>query len=513
MSTLVAQVEPILSRITAERQSAKRHYGIHPYFTRRPANVVRAYIKRFTQPGEYVLDPFGGSGVTAVEAMLLNRHGIHNDLNPFANFIASGIADTTHDDTQYIREAFSEVESRAREPLQGIPQLRELEIQETLAKVSLPENIKLPRNSDADTYYAMFSPRQLLALALLKEAVDHVRDPSARGALLLAWSATLGELNKTFLSAKGRLKSRGGSSIFSIYRYKLAANPVELPPWEVFRDRVLNVIEGKREVLRQRRLWARTEGWQGNFQCYCLDIADLPKALGRQVDYIFTDPPYGGHIAYLDLSVLWNHWLGLEVPLSLREREIIVGGELRLSEEHYISRLRESIRLCIDMLKAGRWLSVVFQHWNTRYFEAILEEAASSGATLRAAVTQVGDTIWSMHKKKNMEKVLAGEMILSFVKDGKGLRPKSAAATKLTVSELIDEALSRIAADARSFPGELLFNDIVLRAWQSGALHSLDLTREDFSDLLRKKGWRYDVARHRWSCANGHPSHDGQLAF
>ena len=39
-------IEPILEAIPAARQEDARHYGVHPYFTRRPANVVRAYIER-----------------------------------------------------------------------------------------------------------------------------------------------------------------------------------------------------------------------------------------------------------------------------------------------------------------------------------------------------------------------------------------------------------------------------------------------------------------------------------
>jgi hypothetical protein len=35
---------------------------------------------------------------------------------------------------------------------------------------------------------------------------------------------------------------------------------------------------------------------------------------------------------------------------------------------------------------------------------------------LKAAITQTGDVIWSMHKKKNSASVLAGEMILTFYK-------------------------------------------------------------------------------------------------
>src|SRR5438093_293758 len=334
----VLQTVPRTRRIPAERQEAKRHYGVHPYFTRRPANVVRAYIKNFTQPGDFVLDPFGGSGVTAIEAMLLNRRGIHNDLNPLANFIASQIADITYEDTTYIRQAFLEVENQCRALVEKVPRMSATEVARRLADVELPENIALPRSSDAERYFDLFSPHQLLALAFLKAGIEQVADPSARGALLLAWSATLGKLNKTFLSARGRLESRGGSGIFSIYRYKLAEKAVELPPWEVFRDRVMNVIAGKEGVLRQKRLWARTQGWQGNFECYCVDVAELPGALGRKADCIVTDHPYGGHIAYLDLSILWNHWLGLHVPDNIREKEIIVGGELRLTEEHYIDR-------------------------------------------------------------------------------------------------------------------------------------------------------------------------------
>jgi len=251
-------------------------------------------------------------------------------------------------------------------------------------------------------------------------------------------------------------------------------------------------------VLRQKRLWAATEGWQGSFGAHCLDVADLPAAIGHRVDYIFTDPPYGGHIAYLDLSVLWNHWLGFPVPMPAREKEIIVGGELRLTEEHYTERLRESVRACLSMLKRDRWLSVVFQHWNVRYFAAILEEATEAGAELRAAVTQIGDTIWSMHKKKNKERVLAGEMILSFYNGKTASAPSRWESPGLPIEALLDETLSEVSPDGRPFAGEILFNQMILKAWKRGTLSSLDITREDFAGVLMSKGWRYNAARHQW---------------
>ena len=156
------------------------------------------------------------------------------------------------------------------------------------------------------------------------------------------------------------------------------------------------------------------------------------------------------------------------------------------------------VRACLNMLKPNGWHSIVFQHWNVRYFAAILEEAAEGGAELRAAVTQIGDTIWSMHKKKNKERVLAGEMILSFYNGHASAASSRRQSPGLTIEALLDETLAEVSPDGRPFPGEVLFNQMILKAWKSGALDSLDVTREEFADALTSKGWRYNPARHQW---------------
>ncbi|MDR3112289.1 MAG: type I restriction enzyme HsdR N-terminal domain-containing protein, partial [Elusimicrobiota bacterium] len=51
---------PLLEEIEVKKRNAKRHYGVHGYFTRQSWNVVAEYIKNFSQKGDLVLDPFGG---------------------------------------------------------------------------------------------------------------------------------------------------------------------------------------------------------------------------------------------------------------------------------------------------------------------------------------------------------------------------------------------------------------------------------------------------------------------
>ena len=442
-----------------------------------------------------MLDPFAGSGVTAIEAFLENRVGIQNDINPLANFIAESIAGLEHGTVAEYKESLDFVQAHSQEPLRKVQTASEPRLAALQRRIKLPPDIPLPSNSDVASFHQLFSPRQLASLAVLKNAIDEIPSKPGRAAMLLAWSASLAKLNKTFLSAEGRAESRGGSSIFSIYRYKVARKPIELSPWDTFEERARNVIAAKSEVDKHIEIKRKTGGWLGRFDCRARDVEELAEEWSGSVDYIFTDPPYGGHISYLDLSTLWNSWLGIMPSSQARKSELIVGGELDFPENLYIIRLGEAIRACLRMLKPSRWLSVVFQHWNVSYFEAILTAAAAAGGELRAAVSQVGDPIWSMHKKKSNESVLAGELILTFFKSGKKTR-----INRLNGFDVAD-AVREVLCDTKSdkIYGEYLFNQIVMAAWRHGAIGSLNISKTEFIDLIQRNGWLYDERNHVWT--------------
>jgi len=489
------EIQPIESVIPADRQGAKRHYGVHPYFTRRPYNVVREYILRFTKEGDKVLDPFGGSGVTAIEAFLENRIGIQNDINPLANFIAQGIANLERETLENYYESLTYLKEICQPKILEIYNSDNDKLKETQAEITLPENIDLPKSADVSCYYNLFSLKQLLSLSVIKNAIDLIDNSDVRKGLLIAWSATLAKVNKTFLSTNGRAESRGGSSIFSIYRYKVAKQPIELPVWETFYERAENVIKAKKEIETVIEFKKRkNNGWMGKFEVYSEDVEELGYILQDSIDYIFTDPPYGGHISYLDLSTLWNAWLGYLPDRKTKEKELIVGGDLKLSENYYVEKLGRSVDACSRMLKKDRWFSIVFQHWNISYFEAILSSAANSGLELKAAVSQVGDPIWSMHKKKN-ESILAGELILTFQKTEKETRLCNSCS--FNVSDFLGDILREYQED--KIYGEFLFNRIIVEAWKNSAIHSLNISKESFTSILKEEGWFYDKQNHYWS--------------
>ena len=60
---------------------------IHWHPGRFPSQLPAVLIGRLTSPGDFVLDPFVGSGTTVVEAQRLGRHSVGIDINPIAYIV------------------------------------------------------------------------------------------------------------------------------------------------------------------------------------------------------------------------------------------------------------------------------------------------------------------------------------------------------------------------------------------------------------------------------------------
>ena len=61
------------------KPTSKEYYG-HP--TQKPLGLMRRLIKASTEEGDWILDPFAGSGTTLIAAKELNRNAIGIEINP-----------------------------------------------------------------------------------------------------------------------------------------------------------------------------------------------------------------------------------------------------------------------------------------------------------------------------------------------------------------------------------------------------------------------------------------------
>ena len=98
-------------RIAGGRNSAL--YLAHSYHTKLPPEVIQPFIEHYTVPGDVILDPFCGSGMTGVAAALSGRRAILNDLSPAAVHLAWNHTRPCEPDA--LAEGFSAIETRLRE--------------------------------------------------------------------------------------------------------------------------------------------------------------------------------------------------------------------------------------------------------------------------------------------------------------------------------------------------------------------------------------------------------------
>jgi len=63
-------------------------YGVHAYHTKVPAEAIKPFLLEATRPGDLVLDPFCGSGMTGLAASQIGRRAWLGDLSPAAVHIA-----------------------------------------------------------------------------------------------------------------------------------------------------------------------------------------------------------------------------------------------------------------------------------------------------------------------------------------------------------------------------------------------------------------------------------------
>ena len=111
-------VPPFDRPITTTKATAI--YNMHTYWSKKPHDAIRQYIRHFTEPGNIVLDPMCGSGGTALATLMEGRAAIAIDLSPAATFITRNYC--TPVDLDGLQRAFEQVEAKVKSDIEWLYQ-------------------------------------------------------------------------------------------------------------------------------------------------------------------------------------------------------------------------------------------------------------------------------------------------------------------------------------------------------------------------------------------------------
>ena len=136
---------------------------------------------------------------------------------------------------------------------------------------------------------------------------------------------------------------------------------------------VFRLIEGKAKDFIQA--FGKIRDFKGAY-INLSSTSDLRNINDNSIDYIFTDPPFGGNLNYSELSFLWEAWLKV---LTNQKPEAIMNAVQEKGLPEYQSLMTECFSEYCRVLKPGRWMTVEFHNSQNAVWNAIQEALQRSG--------------------------------------------------------------------------------------------------------------------------------------
>jgi len=258
-------------------------HGLHSFAAKFPPQLVRWGIKRYSAPGQTVLDPMSGSGTTLVEARLLGRHALGAEIDPLARLIARVKA--TPLAPELIAVAASALLADLADDFARLADARArgVAFAEAFPAAAIPE---FP-NRD---YW--FLPEVSQELALLRGRIDRIDGRELRELFYVVFSALI--------------ITKSSTSVANV-RDLAHSRPHFAPPRR--KPDVLRAFRG-RLVRLSRGVAEFTAGCDPRSSLAMIgeDARALPLPDGS-VDLVFTSPPYVNAIDYPRAHKFSLHWL------------------------------------------------------------------------------------------------------------------------------------------------------------------------------------------------------------
>ncbi len=431
--------------ISYHAESYKGLYAMHKYWGKKPFNIMADFVKKYTNEGEIVLDPFCGSGVSVSEAVFNGRKGVGIDINPSSILITKNIITTFS--SKRILEEFNLIEASVKNKIQELyfvkrdgykyegqnflwenGELTEIRYSNGSRKrhVVEPEKEDIQRatkisyesisdffpnqnflhnsriNAKRDKKVSdLFTPRNLYALSLIFSEIEKIKDVDICDFFKFCFTASIGQASKMVFVIKRRNKTKSNKTVTQskkkevgswVIGYWMPKDFFENNAWTCFENRFKKILKAKREQEKLKQNYIIADDFSSlrqsdNFLLVKQPSQDYLKTLPEgSIDYILTDPPHGNRIPYLELSLMWNSWLKENAEF---EKEVVVSeSKDRQKDKRDYNRLMfEVFSESFRVLKTNGHLSFMFNSLDDDAWKSSIEMFRKIGYKLEVIET------------------------------------------------------------------------------------------------------------------------------
>ncbi|MBO5285367.1 MAG: hypothetical protein J6B16_00555 [Clostridia bacterium] len=423
-------------------------YTCMKYWGKKPHNIWREYISNYTSNGLF-LDPFCGSAMSAFESFVAGKKTFACDLNPLSSFVIEVVCSdfdekvftsqvekiiaTIFDNQTYkklyrylgndyivhnvkynedIPYEISLVDVDGKNKKCMLPSKADMDVIELSKELII--NKKYPtekfRESDSfqnsfrehigNSFSDLYTRRNLWVLSEIFNLILEVADETLKKQLLYAFIQTV-HLSTKMCVPRSKSTNRDFSTSWGRSAYIYSKKQMEMNPLLVFRGCCLEKQSVLKSLLFAKKYFPKkpiiadvnttkynpdnnVDIWYG-----VIDVQKLSSYLPeKSVEFILTDPPYGGLIQYLDLSSIWLSWLGLydNKYKPKYDLEITVNGKKDCAyfEESFTNALRNINKVLQDDGK----LVLIFNNKDTQVWGTFLKAIENAGFRIEKVIHQ-----------------------------------------------------------------------------------------------------------------------------
>jgi DNA modification methylase len=158
----------------------------------------------------------------------------------------------------------------------------------------------------------------------------------------------------------------------------------------------------------------------------------------NSIDYIFTDPPFGGNIMYSELNFIWESWLKI---FTNTKNEAIINSYQSKALPEYANLMDKSFQEYYRVLKPKRWITVEFHNSRSDVWNCIQSGLTKAGFVISSV--SILDKKQETFKQMTSAGAVKSDLTISAFKPSESFEHKFLSQAGLNLeNEFINEFLS-----------------------------------------------------------------------
>jgi DNA modification methylase len=393
--------------------------GRHPlysnvmYWSKKPPEYINMLVSQFTKKNDIIMDPFVGSGSTAIEALKQERKVIGIDINEWPLEIVRNLGKAI--DFNQLDCEFNDFLKTIKNELNIFYEVKCNKCANCNAKIQkIVFDGSLNNISNGKIYYYCDDCKSAFCRELNTEdmiQLNTLKNDDFVGGNLIQNSRTAvhkglkvsdlfsprnltvcSEIVK-ILNSKNYLNK---STLFFLFGSILhlakitdiksqSQFPFWIPKKQLLERNIIMLLEKKYKLFKksfkyrpyyfnEAENFYNLKNEKDNILLIQKPIQEISEQFipDESVDLIITDPPYFDQVPYSEYMLFWSHWLKNKVNLK---KEIVMsdGKNREKSRSSYLKELKIAFKVISRKLKKNKYLCLFFHETKLQNWELILE--------------------------------------------------------------------------------------------------------------------------------------------